>query len=73
MKGKGVLPQGFCVLEICVFILDFNEEMGLFIMMMVMIIMMIMMMIMIIYSHITERYVQYNTSLAECNCTDFAL
>lgn len=30
-------------------------------------------MIMIIYSHITERYVQYNTSLAECNCTDFAL
>lgn len=64
-----MLPQGFCVLEICAFILDFNEEMGLFIMMMVMIIMMIM----IIYSHITERCVQYNTSLAECNCTDFAL
>lgn len=27
----------------------------------------------IIYSHITELCVQYNTSLAECNCTDFAL
>lgn len=59
-----MLPQGFNVLEICAFILDFNEEMRLFIMITILV---------IIYSHITELCVQYNTDLTECNCTDFAL
>lgn len=46
-----MLPQGFSVLEICAFILDFNEEMGLFITITI-----IMIMIMIDYDYLQSHY-----------------
>lgn len=51
IKWKESAASGLSVLEICAFVLDFNEDMGLFITI-----------IIIIYSHITELSVQYNTN-----------
>lgn len=50
IEWKESAASGLSVLEICAFVLDFNEDMGLFIT------------IIIIYSHITELSVQYNTN-----------
>lgn len=49
---KESAASGLSVLEICAFVRDFNEDMGLF----------ITITIIIIYSHITELSVQYNTN-----------
>lgn len=51
IEWKESAASGLSVLEICAFVLDFNEDMGLFITI-----------IIIIYSHITELSVQYNTN-----------